>query len=144
MFELMPFGRENRNLWNYFDDMEKSFFNSFQNGLSRVRTDVLDKGDRYVLEAELPGFDKKDIHIGVQNNCLTIQAQHSEKQEQKDEENGRYICRERSYGSYSRSFDLSGIKEDEIKASYDNGILTVTMPKDMQKEKTNGRRIDIE
>ena len=80
MFDLMPFGR--RDDWfRSLESMEKDFFNGFGGSLGSFRTDVLDKGNRYIVEAELPGFEKKDISIDVENGCLTVRAEHKEEKE---------------------------------------------------------------
>ena len=97
MFDLMPFEHKTRNIANFFDTFEKIFFNDFPAGFSEIRTDILDKGDRYVLQAELPGFDKQDIKIDLNGETLTISAQHNaETSEDKD----GYVRRERRYGSF--------------------------------------------
>ena len=138
MFELMPFGRNEKNLFNYLDNMEKDFFGSVSS-VTHMRTDVLDKGDHYELQAELPGFNKEDIHISVDNGCLTIAAQHSEENK---EEKTNYIRRERKYGSFQRSFDLTGIDADKITAAYENGILKLALPKQVE-VKPESKRIEI-
>lgn len=138
MFELMPFGRNEKNLFNYLDNMEKDFFGSVSS-VTHMRTDVLDKGDHYELQAELPGFNKEDIHISVDNGCLTIAAQHSEENK---EEKSNYIRRERKYGSFQRSFDLTGIDADKITAAYENGILKLALPKQVE-VKPESKRIEI-
>lgn len=135
MFEMRPYSRKNNSLYNPFremDELEKQFFGSpmnfFGGGLEEFKTDVKDEGDCYELEADLPGFDKKDIHLDVDGDLLTVHAERHSEHEDKDKK-GKYVRCERSYGSYSRSFDLSGIKADEIKAKYENGVLKLTMPK---------------
>lgn len=141
MFDLMPFGR--RDDWfRSLESMEKDFFNGFGGSLDSFSTDVLDKGNRYIVEAELPGFEKKDISIDVENGYLTVRAEHKEEKEQK--EDGRYLRRERRYGSFVRSFDVSDIDEKEIKASYENGLLTLTMPKKEPSQRPAPRRIELE
>ena len=65
MFDLIPFGRNERNLFQYLDNVEKSLFDGLDTRVSRFRTDILDKGDRYLLEAELPGFDLERILLNV-------------------------------------------------------------------------------
>ncbi len=141
MFDLMPFDRNERNLFHYLDKMEKEFFGDFDRGFSQFRTDILDRGDHYELQAELPGFDKDDINISVSDNYLTITAQH--KQEQEEKKNS-FVRKERRYGSYSRSFDISGIKAQNISASYKDGVLSLKLPKEEQKKLDNGHRIEIE
>ena len=107
--------------------------------VSAFRTDVLDTGDAFKLEAELPGFDKDDIQVDVENDCLTISAEHkSEKKEEKD----NYVKRERFYGSFTRSFDVSGVNVDAIEAAYTDGVLTVTLPKKAA-EVPASRRLEI-
>lgn len=135
MFDLMPFGRRDKNLMRAFDDFDRNFFGDFPDmskAFAGFRTDVLDKGDRYILEAELPGFEKEDIHIDIDGDYLTVRAEHNgeTKEERKD-----FVRRERHYGSYARSFDISDVCEDKITASYKNGILTLTLPKQEGKKK---------
>ena len=126
MFDLMPFERRERNLFNYLDNMEKNFFGNSLGNFSAIRTDILDKGDHYQLQAELPGFNKEDIKINLEGDCLTIQAEHKEETEEKKKE---YVRKERHYGSFARRFDVSGINTSQITADYKDGILTLTLPK---------------
>ena len=126
MFELIPFGRRVSvyDPFRAFDEMERSLMNS-QPALG-FRTDVVDTGDAYKLDAELPGFKKEDIHIDVENDCLTISV---ERKHEEEENRHNFVKRERAYGSFSRSFDVSGVEVDQITAAYQDGILTLTMPK---------------
>ena len=115
MFELIPFDRHTRNLATFdpfrmLDDMDRRFFTN-ASAVSAFRTDVIDSGDAFTLEAELPGFQKEDIKIDIENDCLTISA---ERKADNKEEKDHYVKRERFYGSFSRSFDVSGINVDEI------------------------------
>ena len=130
MFELIPFGGRRVSVYDpfrAFDEMERSIFSNDRNSVvSAFRTDVVDTGDAYKLDAELPGFNKDDIKIDVENDVLTISAEH--KADHK-EDKPNFIKRERFYGSYSRSFDVSGVNVDGIEAAYNDGILTLTMPK---------------
>lgn len=96
--------------------------------LASFKTDIKDNGDSYTLEADLPGFDKKDIHLDVNGDMLTIHAERKAEQEEKDDKNNYVRC-ERSFGSYSRQFDLSSVDADHMKATYDNGVLKLEMPK---------------
>jgi len=138
MFDLTPFERRNSAISRYFDNFDKEFFGDF---MKEFKTDVLDKGDKFVLEAELPGFRKEDIHIDVEDNRLTISAEHSEDKEENSPERN-YIRRERSYGSYARSFDISNVRADAIQAEYKNGVLEVSLPK-KEETKPAVRKIDI-
>ena len=125
MFELMNFDRNHNSLFQYLDNMERSFFGSPES-VSQFRTDVLDKGDHYELQAELPGFDKEDIHVDLDGDRMTISAQHKADKEEKKE---NFVYRERRFGSFSRSFDTTGINTDAISAAYKDGILTLNLPK---------------
>ena len=130
MFELMPFTRSRGvDLYHPFRDLEELERNLFSsNGAAAFKTDIRDAGDAYVLEADLPGMKKEDIHIDIDGDRLSISAQRASGREEKDQE-GNYIRCERSYGAFSRSFDISGIRSEDISAAYDNGVLTLTMPK---------------
>lgn len=127
MFGLTPFERKSYDLFNAFHDFEKDFFGS-ETSFNSCKTDIKDNGDKYVLEAELPGFDKQDISLDIDGGFLTLTAEHSSENEEKDND-GKYIRRERSYGSYRRSFDISNVNADKIDAEYKNGVLTVALPK---------------
>ncbi len=139
MFGITPFNRNE--FWNPFRDLENEFFNGFGT-ISHCRTDIRDEGNRYVLECELPGFDKNDIQIDINGSTLTLCASH--KTDNSEQHNsGEYIRRERSFGSFCRSFDISGIDENRIHAAYTNGILTLTLPK-KQKQPPEAKRITIQ
>lgn len=137
MFGLTPYER-NAGLFDVFG----SFANDFFSESRACKTDVRDEGEQYVLEAELPGFKKEDIKLDIHGDRLTLSAEHSEKNDAKDRD-GRYIRRERSYGSYSRSFDLSGIAADRITAEYKSGVLTLNLPK-MAERPVQSRRLEIQ
>ncbi|MBQ9268840.1 MAG: Hsp20/alpha crystallin family protein [Oscillospiraceae bacterium] len=126
MFEMMPLTRAMMSPFYDIDKMTRSFFG--ESPVRAFRTDIQDNGDSYTLEAELPGFQKEDIAIDIDGDQLTIQAHHNSESEQKDDA-GNYLRRERFYGSYSRSFDISQINADEIHAAYENGILKLELPK---------------
>ena len=128
MFDLIPFEHRNAGLFDFFNHFDDDFFNSVENNFSPCRTDFRDEGSKYVLEAELPGFQKEEIAINVVNDCLTLAAQHKDENEQKDKA-GNYIRRERRMSGMSRSFDISGIDTAKISASFENGILTMDLPK---------------
>ena len=128
MFGMIPFDRSDNNIFDLFDNFEKQFFNNTNASLPAFRTDIRDAGDKFILEAELPGFNKEDIKLDVKDGILTITAEHREQNDQKDEK-GSYIRRERRYGSFTRSFDITGIDEGSITAAYQNGILELNLPK---------------
>ena len=128
MFGMLPFERGNDNTFDTFDRFMHNFFDNSNTTLPAFRTDIRDAGDKFVLEAELPGFDKEDIHLDLKDGILTIAAEHKENADQKDDK-GNYIRRERRYGSFSRSFDVTGIDENGITAAYKNGVLELSLPK---------------
>ena len=114
---------------NFFADPFGSFFRS--NELAEFKIDVTDEGDRYEMEADLPGFD-----------TLKLSAERHTKTEEKDKKD-KIVHMERSYGSYTRQFDVSGIDTNAIKAKYENGVLKLTLPK-KQQALQEGKRLEIE
>ncbi|MGM0414353.1 MAG: Hsp20/alpha crystallin family protein [Bacillota bacterium] len=143
MFDLVPFRRRSREMQGQ-DPMESlinSFFDdSFTSMAANFKADIIEKEDKYVIEAELPGMHKDDIELEIDNDRLTISA--NQTQEVKEEEEN-YIRRERRSGSYQRSFYIDNVNEDDIKASYDNGILKIDLPKE-EPTKPKRRAIEIE
>ena len=108
MFGMIPFDRRDDNLFDIFDNFQKKFFDSSTASLPAFRTDIRDMGDRFLLEAELPGFNKEDISLELKEGILTIKAEHKESSETTSDK-GEYLRRERRYGSFARSFDVNGI-----------------------------------
>ena len=145
MFEIMPFDRRSYSVSNYnpfreLQEMEKRFWgDSVSNSF---RTDITETNDAYKLEADLPGFKKEDINIELDDTYLTIQAERKSETEEKDK-TGSYVRRERSCGSFSRSFDVSGIDVSAIKASYQDGVLKLVLPK-KEEIAPAARRLEIE
>lgn len=127
---------------HFFDDMFDDFWGGRElSQLAGFNTDVLDQGDHYELQAELPGFNKEDINIDLKNDVLTISASHNE--ETTDEQKKNYVRRERRYSSYSRSFHVEGLNPEDIDASYSNGILAVKFPKHEIPAKEEAKRIEV-
>jgi HSP20 family protein len=125
-----------------FDLMEDLWRTPFETALGQMEYPAVNvsEDDRNItVEAELPGMDSNDIDISLQNNMLVLQGEKRFEDEQKQ---GNYQRIERSYGSFSRTIPLSSsVDEDNVKASFKNGILTVTLPK---QEKAQGKKIAIE
>lgn len=143
MFELIPFERSMRSLNSFYpfrqmEDMSRSFFSS-DPASALFRTDISDVGEAYRLEAELPGFNKEDININIEDERMTISV---ERKSESEDNKPNYLRRERFYGSYSRSFDLSGIDAGKISARYANGILSLDLPKQAASVPTS-RRLEI-
>ena len=89
----------------------------------------------------MPGFRKEDIHVDLKGDTLTIRAERHSDYE-KDDKKKSYLHVERSYGSYERSFDVSGIKLDAISVKYNDGVLAITLPKEEVKQ-PEVRSIDV-
>lgn len=141
MFDLMPYEQKDSRLFKYLDDFERNFLDPFnRSGVAQFRTDIIDKEDRYILQAELPGFKKEEIQIELNDKYLTIHAEHKE-EIKKEEDN--FVKHERRWGSFSRSFDVSDIDTDKIKAQYKDGILEMEMPK-AEEKLPESKRIEIQ
>ena len=122
MFDILPI--------NKYCDILKPF-NVYEKRVANAyRTDLKETDDKYILEIEMPGFNKEDINIKVKNNIMTIKAEHDENKE--NNENERYIYSERIHKSYSKSYDVSEINSGEIKSSYTNGVLVIELPKNKE------------
>ena len=96
MFGMVPFDYNNHNWFDAFDNFEKNFFGNSNVDLPDFRTDIRDADGKYVLEAELPGFNKEDIQLDVKDGILTITAQHTENEDEKNDK-GEYIRRKRHH-----------------------------------------------
>ncbi len=119
------------------DDFFRPFFGeAFQEGF---RVAVKDEGDHYLMEAELPGLSKDQIHIDVENGRLTISANWC--REKRDAES--FIVNERRCGSVRRSFNVSDVDDEKITAQYTDGMLKLTLPK-LAEEQEKGKRIEIQ
>ena len=130
MFELTPFVR-GTDPFHMIDRMEKEMFHAPRPQAAMFRTDIRDMGESYLLEADFPGMSKEDISISLDGGYLTISASHKQEEEEK-KENGGYIRRERFTSFASRSFDMTGIDQDGITASFENGVLSLTLPKEKE------------
>lgn len=140
MFGIIPFSHDEKNLTNFFRRMDREFTRELERSILQIKSDVLDKGDHYILRAELPGFEKEDIHLDVLEDCLTVWAEHKGAD---SAEHRQFVRRERHYGAYLRQFDVSGIDTDNISAKYCRGILELRLPK-KQPPKPEESRITIE
>ena len=150
MLNMVPY-RSNRNVAprGFFDDFTSDFFKPFFDGFGMVRpdqamkVDVKDEGDRYTLEADMPGVSKDDLKVEVANGTLTICADYDEKKEEKGEDD-KYVYRERRCGSICRSFNVEGIREEDITAEFKDGVLSLNLPKQAQEEAPAARSIEIQ
>ncbi len=138
MYGMTPFGRNAFDLFNIWNDLDKNYDSMPVNA---CKTDIKDEGDKYVMESELPGFEKEDIKLDINGEFLVISAEHTAESEEKDD-NTKYIRRERRFGSYKRSFDISDVDAEAISAEYKNGILTIELPKKKPAEPV-AKRLEI-
>lgn len=131
---------------NVFDDFfDDSFWNT--PGLFRsmstnaMKTDIRDRDAFYQIDMELPGFAKDDVQAELKNGYLTIRANHSADNEEKDE-NGKFLRRERYSGSYQRSFYVGDtVTEKDIKAKFTDGILTIDVPKTVKEPEVEEKKL---
>lgn len=109
-----------------------------------MKTDVRENADSYELDIDLPGFKKEQIKASVQNGYLTVQASKDAQVDQSDKK-GRYIRKERCSGSCSRSFYVGeGVKQEDVKAKFEDGILHVWIPKKEATKSLSSSYIDIQ
>ena len=121
--------------------LESDFFNRFFGEHTFPQVDIKEMNDRYEFTVDLPGFSKEDIEVEYRDGYLEIRGNKEQDQESEDRD-GRYIRRERSYGTFKRSFYIGDINEDDINGSFTDGILNLDVPK--ADEHRGGRRIQIE
>lgn len=112
--------------WFFGDNLKKQ--SSFG------KTDIKELKDNYLLEIELPGFNKEDIKAEINNGYLIVTAAHNENKDEKDKE-GKYIRKERYTGQFTRSFYIGdNITQEDIKGKFENGLLKLEVPKKEAKE----------
>ena len=119
-----------------------SFFTEHERKI--MKTDIKEKTDKYLIGIELPGYQKENIKIDVEDGYLTVHAEINSDNEEKEE--GKFVRRERYVGSCSRSFYVGNeVKSEDIKASFKNGILKIEVPKkEYKKELPEKKYIEIE
>lgn len=127
---------------NVLDDLWDNVFTGF-NTNRLMKTDVHEKDGKYIMDIDLPGYKKDDVKISLYNGNLTISAEKNESNEEKDAK-GNLIRQERYSGSCSRSFYVGdSIRDNDIQASFKDGILTITVPTEAHKEEIEKKYIDI-
>ncbi len=105
------------------------------------RVDIAETDNEVVVTTELPGVDRKDVKLSIEDNVLTISGEKKQEKETKDK---NYHCVERRYGAFRRSFTLPArIQADKVKASFKDGILTINLPK-VEEAKTKEIPIEIQ
>lgn len=129
----------NANHYNLFDDFfgdvfGDETFGGFRHTQQLMKTDVVEKDGQYMLDIELPGYEKKDIQAELKDGYLTIMANKEETIENKDEKSS-YVRRERYTGSCQRAFYVGeDIREEDIQAGFKDGILKIAIQKPALKE----------
>ena len=136
----------NRN-YDLFDEMFRDpfFTRPFENASSQImKTDIHENDGSYTIEMELPGYQKEDIKADLKDGYLTISAVKNETKEEKDAK-GKCIRKERYTGSCNRSFFVGDqVTQEDIKAAFKDGILSVQVPKDVPKVEEQPKLITIE
>jgi HSP20 family protein len=116
-----------REIDRMFGSLQGGVLDNGDNASWLPAVDIVENDGAYVVRAELPGVNKDDVKITVLNDVLTIKG---EKKNEKESKENQFTRIERSYGSFQRSFTLpSSVESGKIEASFENGILTVTVPK---------------
>ncbi len=128
---LTPLRREMDNLWS-------RFFSDFpvlrrHEGEWVPSVDVSEDKESYIVQAELPGMEAKDVNVSISGNMLIIKGEKKKEEEKKDE---HHHSVERYYGSFQRSFQLpANVKTDKIDATFDKGVLKIALPKTEEAKK---------
>ena len=124
-----------KNSYDLLDDIfDDEFFNIKPTKNEIMKTDIKEHKDNYEMITDLPGYEKENIKISIDNGYLTVSAKINNEKEQ-NENHGKVVRKERYFGECQRSFYVGDeIKEDDIKASYNNGVLKITIPKKEEKQ----------
>ena len=127
----MMIPRRNGNGLDVFDEVFMDpFFSEKENKI--MKTDIKEKDGNYVLEVDVPGYNKENIQIELHEGYITVTATHNE---EKEDKNSKYLKRERFTGMCSRNYYVGeNVKEEDVKANFKNGILTITFPKEPEKK----------
>ncbi len=127
--------------FDLFEDMFRDPF--FKNENKVMRTDIKENENDYVIDIEMPGYDKENIKIEVEDGYLNV---HASLDTNSDESEGNYVRRERYFGECSRSFYVGDdIEVEDIKANFKNGVLKLTIPKkDEKKELPEKKYVQID
>ena len=131
-----------RNNFDIFDDFfDEGFFPKKERNL--MKTDIREKKDKYVVDIDLPRFEKENISLSLDNGYLNISAKTEKEENNEDEE--KFVRQERFYGECSRSFYVGeDITEEDINAKFNNGILKIEIPKKEKQEKLpESKQIEI-
>lgn len=127
---------------NFFDNsIGTEFLSNFNTGITLPAVNIKETANDFILELAIPGMKKSDFIIDVENKILSISSEVTKEQEEKDE---IYTRREFGYSSFKRTFTLpDSIESDKVKATYEDGILMVTLPKREEAKQKPPKRIEI-
>ena len=124
-------------------DVDKTLYGKHAKNV--MKTDVKETDNSYEVDIDLPGFKKDEIEAKLENGYLTISAAKGLDKEEKDEKDGKYIRKERYSGAMSRAFYVGDeLKQEDIKAKYEDGILKLSVPKKEPKKVETTKHIAIE
>lgn len=148
---LVPYGRRNKglsekphdifNIDGFFDNFfGDSFMPAFFAGDAQIKVDIKENEKEYLVEADLPGVKKEEINVDLNNDRLTISVIRNE---ETNIEKENYIRKERRSGSYCRSFYVENVIEDQISAKFENGVLSMILPK-RESDVSKKNRIEIQ
>ena len=138
---MLPRKRNDFDLW---DEMFRDPFFTGERESRLMKTDIKEKKDKYIVDIDLPGYEKEDIKIEVDNGYLIVNAKTNHHKDEKEE--GKYVRKERFVGECSRSFYVGeDVKQEDIKAAVRNGTLKIEIPqKDEPKELPEKKYIPID
>lgn len=122
-------------------DVDKTLYGKHAKNM--MKTDVKETEKGYEVAVDLPGFKKDEIKMELENGYLTISAAKGLDKDETDKETGKYIRRERYAGNLSRSFYIGDVKQEDVKATFKNGILSISVPKEDKKAKEEKKYITI-
>ncbi len=138
---MIPRRKNEFDLWEDMFGIDPFFSDE---GSKVMKTDIKEKKDKYMIAIDLPGYEKEDIKVSIENGYLNIHAKTNSEKEDKEE--GKFVRKERYFGECSRSFYIGeNVTEEEIKASFKNGTLKLEIPrKEEKKEVPEKKYIEIE
>ena len=143
LFPERRFGLVN-NSNNLFDYLFSDPVFNVNTTTNRMSTDIKEKENGYELYMEVPGFDKEDLKLDLEDGYLTVSAEHNKTNEEKDNE-GHIIRQERYYGNTKRSFYVGdAVTKEDIQAKYDKGVLNIFVPKKEVKKIEDKQLIEIQ
>lgn len=132
MSDLTPFKGGNSIFLSFLGELAKNIFGSVNDFMPGLGTNIIDLGDKYIMEVDVNGFNEDEVHIIVSDDTLTINARHDIKFDYND---GNFFQAKRQFGSITRNFNISDVKANEINVDYKNSKLIIDMPKKYPRNK---------